>query len=103
MNRPIQAGDICIIIRGLAHTKSPNIGKIVTVRERVYGEHGMDHSQYGPVVHVEGPEVYQMDDMGTFINKGWADIPVAWLKRIDPSPTTNTTELTESLDTAEEA
>lgn len=103
MNKPISAGDTCIIVRGLAHTKSPNVGKIVTVRERVYGEHGMDHSKYGPVVKVEGPEVYQMNDVGQFVNKGWADIPVDWLKRIEPPKLDENKELATTLESDEEA
>lgn len=103
MQKPISAGDKCIIIRGLAQQKSPNIGKIVTVRQRILGEHGLDHSKFGPVVRVEGPEVYQMNDTGQFINLKWADIPVAWLKRIDPHKLDTYKELATTLDSDEES
>lgn len=103
MSKPISAGDVCIITRGLTLNKSPNVGKIVTVRQRILGEHGLDHSKFGPVVRVEGPEVYQMNDVGNFINLKWADIPVAWLKRIDPPKLNSDKELATTLDSDEEA
>ncbi len=84
MERPLSAGDVCIIINGLSRTKSPNIGKIVTIDKRVFGAHGMDHSQYGPVYKCIGQELWQLGDNGEFFSVTSADIPGIWLKRIDP-------------------
>jgi hypothetical protein len=82
-NRPIQKGDICKVISGLSRSKSPNIGKTVTVGERQYGTHGAD-SRFGPVVRCEGDGIVQFGEGGGYVVKGWADFPVAWLERIDP-------------------
>jgi hypothetical protein len=84
MKHDIQAGDECKIIHGFAGAKSPNVGKIVKVGHTVLGEHGEPHTRFGRVVRVTGPEVYQMDDSGNFVNKGWADIPVIWLEKLPP-------------------
>jgi len=92
MKHDIQAGDDCKIIHGFAGAKSPNVGKTVKVGHTVLGDHGEPHTRFGRVVRVTGPEVYQMDNSGNFVNKGWADIPVIWLQKIDP-----VTKLNESL------
>ena len=99
MNHDIQFGDVCVILRGLAGTKSPNVGKQVTVGHTVLGDLGEGHSQWGRVVRVTGPEVYQMDGSGNFINMGWADIPVAWLFKQKPPQTGKTKEVEKELTT----
>lgn len=81
---PIKAGDLCAIINALTKTKSPNLGLIVTVDKRIYGEHGMDHTRFGPIVECKHPDLMQLGDNGEYFKAGWAHIPVAWLKRIDP-------------------
>lgn len=86
MSERIVAGDRCRIVMGLARHKSPNIGKEVVVKHDVIGSQGIEHhSRFGRIVRVEGPEVYQMDDTGAFINHGWADIPVSWLEKLPPA------------------
>lgn len=82
--RPIQAGDVCLVVAGLGRGKSPNLGLTVTVGRRIYGAHGGDHSQYGPVHHCEGAGVSQLSDTGSYFVASWAHFPVAWLQRIEP-------------------
>lgn len=86
MNEPIKAGDLCEVVGGLGRSKSPNIGLRVTVKHRVYGNLGMDHTQYGRVVRCEGKGIMQLSEAGTYIETGWADFPVAWLRKINPPP-----------------
>lgn len=83
MSQPIKAGDVCQVITGLGRTKSPNIGKTVTVGYRMYGDHGADHSQFGPVHRCTGEGIVQYGDSGQYIVTGWADFPIAWLQRLD--------------------
>lgn len=82
--KPIQAGDLCVIVNALTRNKSPNLGLIVTVGHRIMGNHGADHSQYGPVVECKHPDLMQLGDNGEFFKAGWAHIPVVWLKKIEP-------------------
>lgn len=84
MGEPIKAGDECVVIGGLGHQKSPNIGKRVKVGHRIYGAHGMDHTQFGRVHRCEGEGVVQLGDAGDYIVTGWADFPVAWLRKVEP-------------------
>lgn len=74
----LNAGDKARVIRGLAQSKSPNVGKIVTVVS-AQGE----HSRWGRMWRCNGEGICQMDDSGTFIPMGWADFPASWLVRID--------------------
>lgn len=80
MNEPIKAGDRCEVISGMGKAKSPNLGLIVkTVAIR--GE----HSQYGRVWRCTGEGVKQLHpDSGEYIVTGWADFPVAWLRKLPP-------------------
>lgn len=87
MNEPIKAGDRCEVIGGLGRSKSPNIGLRVTVKHRVFGAHGMDHTQHGPVVRCIGAGIKQLGDAGQYIETGWADFPVAWLRKLPPDKT----------------
>ena len=80
MIEPIKAGDKAEVINGLGRDKSPNIGKMVSV-VRLSGE----HSQYGRVWRCRG-DLQQLTDSGTYMTTGWADIPAAWLRKINPDP-----------------
>lgn len=84
-DEPIKTGDECIVIRGFARGKSPNVGKRVTVGAR---QHGMtaQEERFGKVFRCTGPEVYQMDDGGNFLNVGWAHFPADWLQKAPPTP-----------------
>lgn len=79
MKRPIQAGDLCLVVTGLGREKSPNAGLVVQA-DKLVGE----HSQYGRVWRCRGAGVKQLSDSGAYITTGWADFPVAWLRKIEP-------------------
>ncbi len=81
MNEPIKAGDLCEVVGGLGRSKSPNIGLQVTA-VAMRGE----HSQLGRVWRCSGNGVKQLADSGAYIETGWADFPVAWLRKINPPP-----------------
>jgi hypothetical protein len=81
---PIKAGDLCVVVNALSRKKSPNLGLIVTVGKRIYGDHGMDHTTYGPIVEIVHPDLMQLGDNGEYVKMGWAHIPTAWLQKIDP-------------------
>ena len=83
MSKPIQAGDSCLVINGLGRSKSPNIGQRVVVIS-LQGE----HSQHGRVWRCRGPNVQQLTCAGTYTVTGWADFPVSWLQKIDPTQPT---------------
>lgn len=85
MTRPLEHGDVCIIINGLGQDRSPNLGKFIIIDKRVFGEYGMDHTKYGPVYRCLGKDLVQLKDDGSFFNTPTADIPGIWLKRIDPT------------------
>jgi hypothetical protein len=89
MNEPIKAGDACIVIGGLGRGKSPNIGKRVVVKT-IMGE----HSQHGRIARCRGDGVVQLGDAGNYVETGWADFAVVWLKKADPLPpkVTSTTD-----------
>ena len=89
MKQPIKAGDICKVIMGLARRNSPNIGLTVTVGQRQYGDHGGDHSQFGPVHRCTGEGVQQYCNDGQFHIMGWADFPIAWLELVEPPALAN--------------
>ena len=82
MKEPIKAGDKCVVISGLGRHKSPNLGLEVVTKSRT-GE----HSLLGVVWYCEHPSIQQLTDAGTYITTGWADFPVAWLRKIE-DPTT---------------
>lgn len=84
MIRPISAGDVCEIIKTFTGRQSPNLGLRVAVGRRIYGAHGMDHSRFGPIHEISGAGICQMSDSGAYVVTGRADIPVAWLRRIEP-------------------
>ena len=92
MSQAIKAGDVCVVMEGFTRSKSPNVGKQVTVGFRVYGAEGMDHSRFGPVHTCSGVELFQLGDNGEFIKCTSADFPIAWLKKIEPPKLTKTTE-----------
>lgn len=88
MKEPIKAGDTCEVVGGLGRDKSPNLGlRVMAVA--TMGE----HSQLGRVWRCTGDGVKQYSETGGFIDTGWADFPVAWLRKIEPpqAPTVGTT------------
>lgn len=97
MKEPLKSGDMAEVIGGMGRGKSPNIGKIVTVGMRIFGAHGADHSQYGPVHRCIGDSVVQLDDAGGYVVTGWADFPDIWLRKIDPPKTTANNTTTKEL------
>jgi hypothetical protein len=99
MTHHIQAGDKALILRGFTQAKSPNVGLTVTVGHTILGAHGEPHSQFGRIVRITGPGIKQMNDAGSFFEAGWADIPVAWLQKIEP-PKPKNTETTKHLEHA---
>jgi len=78
MSAPLQKGDLAEIIQGAAGRSGPNIGKVVTVGV-VMGE----HSRFGRIVRVSGDNLTRLGQMG-FERGDWADVPTAWLKKIEP-------------------
>lgn len=78
MKQPIKVGDKCEVIMGMGKGKSPNIGLEVMVVSRT-GE----HSVLGNVWHCTNPNLCQLGDAGQHLVLGWADIPTAWLRKID--------------------
>lgn len=97
MKQPIKAGDLCRVVSGLGRHKSPNLGKEVKVGFRIYGDMGMDHSQFGPVHTCSGAELYQLGDNGEYVKCGSADFPIAWLEKIEPPELSLTTEVTTEI------
>jgi hypothetical protein len=86
MNKPLSAGDVCKVVGGLGRHKSPNLGISVVIVARVFGEHGGDHSQYGPMYQCAGAEIKQLTDSGAYVTTGRADFAGIWLERIEPLP-----------------
>lgn len=72
------------MVGGQGRKASPNIGLQVTIKHRVHGAHGMDHSTLGPIYRCEGKGVCQLSDAGTYEVTGWADFAGVWLRRIEP-------------------
>lgn len=87
MSEPIKAGDLCIVCGGLGGARSPNLGLHVHVVS-LRGE----HSRFGRVWRCEAPEIQQLSDSGTYETTGWADFPVAWLKKVPPVTTESQSE-----------
>jgi hypothetical protein len=77
--KPIQAGDLCIVVGGLGQRKSPNLDLTVTVIS-LQGE----HSQYGRIWRCKGEFIKQLTDAGTYIVTGEADFAQSWLQKIEP-------------------
>lgn len=84
MQRPLSSGDVCVIINALGGSQSPNIGKIVTIDKRVYGDFGMDHREYGAIYSCIGKDLFLLNDAGGYTSTSKLDIAGIWLKRIDP-------------------
>lgn len=75
MNEPIKTGDRCLVIDGTLKHKSPNIGKIVTVKS-LQGE----HSTLGRIWHCNGVDLIQFDGSTSTS----ADFPTDWLQKLNP-------------------
>lgn len=101
MIKPLGAGDICVVIDGLGGQKSPNIGKIVTIVNRVYGDHGLDHRHYGAMYSCVGQNLTRLTDSGDYIKVSTADFAGIWLKRIEPP--SNKTDITTEQGLTEKA
>jgi hypothetical protein len=84
MERPLSSGDLCEVINGLAGRQSLNVGKLVTIDKRIFGDFGMDHTRYGPMYSCIGQELMILTDGGGYQSVQKADFPGIWLKRIDP-------------------
>ncbi|GEM_PF-3967378 len=94
--QPLNPKDICRVVGGQGQRKSPNLGKTVTVVRRMIGNHGDDHSVYGPIYRCEGPGIMQLGDAGNYVEMGWADFAADWLLKIEPDallPEGTTTEI----------
>lgn len=78
----LSAGDRALVVGGLTRLKSPNLGKEVTIIS-AQGE----HSQHGRIWRCEGTGICQMNDVGAFVDFGWADFPAKWLIKIVPTET----------------
>ena len=77
--KPIQTGDLCIVITGLGQKKSPNVGLTVKVMS-LQGE----HSQHGRIWRCSGEGVMQLSDSGAYVPTGWADFGQSWLQKLEP-------------------
>lgn len=96
MIKPLSAGDICIVVNGLGKIKSPNIGKFVTIVNRIYGDQGRDHRLYGAIYTCIGEDLVQLDDSGNYVKSTTADFAGIWLKRVEPEKLTK--ELSQFLE-----
>lgn len=80
-SEPIKTGDVCEVVGGMGRERSPNLGLRVTV-----GAMRGEHSKFGRVWRCEGQGVKQLHpDSGDYIETGWADFPVAWLRKLPPA------------------
>lgn len=77
--RPIQAGDLCLVIGGLGQHKSPNLGLEVKVVS-LQGE----HSQHGRIWRCSGEDLRQLSETGSYVVTGWADFAQSWLTKVEP-------------------
>ena len=84
MKEPLKAGDVCKVVGGMGQQKSPNLGLQVTIKHRIFGDHGMDHREYGAMYRCEGQGILQMNETGNYQKTDWADFAGIWLERIDP-------------------
>lgn len=87
MTEPIKTGDLAEVVGGLGRDKSPNIGLQVSV-----GACRGEHSQHGRVYRCKGFKVKQIGDSGEYVQTGWADFPVSWLRKIPPENVENKKE-----------
>ena len=86
MSEPIKKGDLCIIVRGF-NDNSPNVGKIVTVGNTV-----IEHPLFGRMVEISGAELV-IENRPT---SNTCNIPVAWLKKIEPPKLHNSVKTKET-------
>lgn len=83
MNRPIQAGDMCVVVNGLLGLDSPNIGLIVVVKQYVG-----DEATLGRIWRCEA-EFGERIQSRPNIPAGLVDFAQSWLRKIDdPTPVT---------------
>ena len=86
--RPIQKGDLALVIDGVLGTDSPNIGKEVTV-----GFLRGQHSKLGNVWRVHSTNL--ITELGVVTDE--LDMAQSWLKRIIPPEPVNALEVTDEL------
>ena len=79
MKKPIQSGDLCIVVNGLMGLDSPNIGLIVKVKEYVG-----DEVNLGRIWRCEA-EFGERIQPRPNIPMGLLDFAQDWLRKIDPS------------------
>lgn len=79
MKRPIQAGDICVVVGGYKGKDSPNLGLIVEVIHRVY-----ECPQLGILWRCSAEFVERARDDRALVPGGIADFAQSWLKKIEP-------------------
>jgi hypothetical protein len=89
MREPIKAGDLCIVVNGLMGLDSPNIGLIVMVKQYVG-----DEQTLGRIWRCEA-EYGERIQPRPNIPMGLLDFAQDWLRKIDPAPVDNRTEVVE--------
>jgi len=95
MNRPIQAGDMCVVINGLLGDKSPNIGLIVIVKQYLG-----DEKSLGRVWRCETDYAETIKLHNAPTPPGTADFAQSWLRKIEPDAGPGVSETTEKEVTA---
>ena len=84
MNRPIQAGDLCVVVNGLLGLKSPNIGLIVRVKQYLG-----DEKTLGRIWRCEAEYAQTIKLHNQPTPPGTADFAQSWLRRLDDPATLN--------------
>lgn len=78
MEKPIQAGDLCVVVDGLLGKDSPNIGLVVLVKQYVG-----DEVTFGRIWRCEAEYAERIQGRPS-VPLGLTDFAQAWLRRIDP-------------------
>lgn len=81
MNQPIQAGDLCVVLRGYTGINSPNVGLIVKVVSRIY-----ECPELGVLWRCEAQYGTRVRDDRIEVPTGYMDFAQDWLKKIEPPP-----------------
>lgn len=78
MVEPIKAGDMAEVVGGYTGARSPNLGKLVTVKMLIGETHDL-----GKIWRCEGPGLVAGRYAGN-CPEGQADFARAWLRKIEP-------------------
>lgn len=78
MEKPISAGDLCVVVDGLMGKASPNIGLVVLVKRYVG-----DEVTFGRIWRCEAEYAERIQPRPN-IPMGVTDFAASWLKRLDP-------------------